>query len=139
MKAADQNRIKTLLQNNPMGAAATLSKRQEAEAKNEFKAQDNAEKRLNESIKNAHKLRMESAQNPEIAAKKTITHSSQVQRGLNDQVDVVQAPPRMGGSPLLEEEDDVDYMELGELKVKHDRLVDKILEEEDTLISNHHR
>lgn len=136
MKGTNPDRIKTLLQNNPSGAAAALNKQQDPDYKNV----DNAEMRLNESIKNAHKLRMESAQNTEMAAKmqKVTQHSSHTQRGHNTQVDSIQAPARTGGSPHLEEVDDLDYLDLGELKMKHERLVDKILQEEDNLINNHH-
>lgn len=61
-----------------------------------------------------------------------------LQRGLDTQVNQMQAYPRVDGSLLLEEEDDEDYLELSDLKSKHERLVDTILEEEDNLITSHH-
>ena len=102
---------------------------------------DDAEKRLNESIKNAHKLRMESNQNTEIGSgikPKTFQRPGNALKGPKNQNTQLQQPTRVGGSPLLEE-DPVDEMNLEDLKVRHERLVDLILEEEDHLIASHHK
>lgn len=106
MKGFNQNRIKSLLQNNPSGAAASIGKQQTHSVNN-----NNAEQRLNESIKNAHKLRMETNKNMPIPAEP---------------------------SPMLEEDLTAD-VDLQDLKVQHERLVDTILQEEDELIDAHQK
>lgn len=103
---------------------------------------DDPERRLNESIKNAHKLRMESAQSSEINNKpRGLQKPTAIQRQPKPQASQPHAqPPRVGGSPLLEgAEEDIDNVDLGDLKARHERLVDLILEEEDELIASHHK
>lgn len=103
---------------------------------------DDAERRLNESIKNAHKLRMESNQNSDGTAKpRGLQKPSSIQRGPKTQGGQPQAqPPRIGGSPLLEGADEeMEQSDLNELKSRHEKLVDLILEEEDELIAAHHK
>lgn len=102
---------------------------------------DDAEKRLNESIKNAHKLRMESNQNTEIGSgnkPKTFQRPGLALKGPKSLNSQLQPPTRVGGSPLLEGEV-AEEMNLEDLKVRHERLVDLILEEEDHLIAAHHK
>lgn len=139
IKGVDQNRIKSLLQNNPTGAAASLNNQYDHHG--DGQENDDAEKRLNESIKNAHKLRMENSHSNEGNKPRGLQKPSAIQRGPKTQANQPQVqPPRIGGSPLLEGADEeMDQSDLNELKSRHEKLVDLILEEEDELIAAHHK
>jgi hypothetical protein len=90
---------------------------------------------LNANIENAHKLRKESSKmdvDKQLKAfQKPLPHISFP----NDSDYLIDE------SPLLEGDipDDLSGAELRELKIRHERLVDLILKEEDDLIATHHR
>jgi kinesin family protein 2/24 len=118
-KAVNESKIRDMLRNNPSGANATL-KQNKAEPKhrmenvtdgiNEMQAQIQPPPSIHIAQRNQGQLR----------------HAQHAHRPIH---------PRVDDSPLT----DGDGIELPELKFKHEKLVDLILEEEDELISTHHR
>jgi hypothetical protein len=118
-KAGNESKIRDMLRNNPTGANAMV-KQNKAELK----------PRMENVTDGINQVQRQIQPPPAIQ----IAHRNQ---GQIRQVNQMHQPnqPRVDDSPLLEN----DGMELPELKQKHERLVDLILEEEDELISNHHR
>ena len=110
---------------------------------------NDAEKRLNESIKNAHKLSLGGSNGQNIGGgvkQKGFQKPDSQQRDIDRfDEDLVNSPPNLiDESPLLEGSgfDDFDELQqddLQDLKSRHERLVDTILKEEDDLIAAHHR
>jgi hypothetical protein len=148
MKGVDQHRIQSLLQNNPMGAAATVNRQHEnseAFTNNSSAGNVDLEKRLNQSIKNAHKLSKESSNNLEMggSSKPKVFQKPAAQSRAYDQFDDDISTPQnlIDDSPLLdngfEDFQEMDEGDVQELKQRHERLVDVILKEEDDLISSH--
>lgn len=118
-KTGNESKIRDMLRNNPTGANAMV-KQTQAEPK----------QRMEYVTDGINQVQRQIQPPPSIQ----IAHRNQ---GQIRQVNQMHQPnqPRVDDSPLLEN----DGMELPELKQKHERLVDLILEEEDELISNHHR
>ena len=103
------------------------------------------ERRLNENIQNAHRLRKESnkALEPETNKPKMFQKPSNPQMGLKTIPNQPNSPDYyIDDTPILDEgipyEDD-NSTELHELKSRHEKLVDTILREEDDLIASHHK
>jgi hypothetical protein len=149
-KAVDQNRIKSLLQNNPTGAAAALNKQLEHAPIHQgiifsiyyFLGNDNTEKKLNENIRNAHKLQMEKRDNNESSTGKlkSLQKPTQLLKGPKSQAVQSQSPaPHIGQEPALPDTFDSNGASLEDLKSQHEKLVDLILNEEDELIASHHK
>ena len=148
-KAVDQNRIKSLLQNNPTGAAATFNKQQEFALAHQGKynfiyvlGNDNTEKKLNENIRNAHKLQMEKRDNndPNSGKLKSLQKPTQLLKGPRSQAVHTQSPaPHLGQEPAQPDPLDPNGASLEDLKSQHEKLVDLILNEEDELIASHHK
>ena len=137
LKGVKQSRIHQLLKNNPSGAAATIQKQPVPEPYGnsllkpflEEEEDIDVERRLDENIQNAHRMRKES--NPSLEP-----------TPYNPPVSTPQADYLIDDEPLLEPSSPTEEPYdpgLADLKTNHDQLVDLILREEDDLISKHHK
>lgn len=132
-----------------MGAAAVLNKQQEHTLLHQgnyfliiLVGNDNTEKKLNENIRNAHKLQMEKRDNNEVSAGKlkSIQKPSQLLKGPKTQAVHSHSPaPHLGQEPAHPDQFDSNGTSLEDLKSQHEKLVDLILNEEDELIASHHK
>lgn len=143
------DRIKNLLKNNPHGAAAVLKRETDGISGTKptphipldsikDNGQSDAAKKLDQSIKNAYKLRMnqfEDAQANDIGISNPKPTIQSIQSASKPMMHNMQSPK----PPIGDSEDFTTTASLEDLKVQHERLVDKILKEEDDLISNHHK
>jgi len=146
----DHDRIKNLLRNNPNGAAAVLKRETDgitsttveySSANTQSNPANNAAKKLDKSIKDAYKLRMnrfEDSQSSEIVLNSKPANSNNKLgaslKGPKSPMTQLQSP-----KPPVGEDENFSSFNLEELKMQHERLVDLILKEEDDLIATHHK
>lgn len=142
-EAAGQDRIRSLLKNNPNGAAASMKRETDgigpSRAATNVPSSDTtpsnvAKNKLDQSIKNAYKLRMKQFEDSQ-ANDIGISSGEPSNGGASKPIAQHMQSPNMPSG----DHDDFSGANLEELKSQHERLVDLILKEEDQLIANHHK